>query len=132
MCTVLVAAAALIVPFQTQAQERDEVAFVKGVFARLQPVSFRERREFCGYIGLDAKGNLIATKAARGDVSSCLADDPGDMDIIASYHTHGGFDPDHYSEIPSGDDMEGDEEEGIDGWVATPGGRLWYIDTQEW
>jgi hypothetical protein len=27
--------------------------------------------------------------------------------------------------------MEGDEEEGIDGWVATPGGRLWHIDTED-
>ena len=27
--------------------------------------------------------------------------------------------------------MEGDEDEGIDGWVATPGGRLWYIDTTD-
>jgi hypothetical protein len=25
--------------------------------------------------------------------------------------------------------MEGDADEGIDGYVATPGGRLWYIDT---
>ena len=25
--------------------------------------------------------------------------------------------------------MEGDADEGIDGYVATPGGRLWYLDT---
>jgi len=35
------------------------------------------------------------------------------------------------SETPSGTDMEGDEEEGIDGWGSTPGGRLWYIDTTD-
>ena len=27
--------------------------------------------------------------------------------------------------------MEADEDEGIDGYVATPGGRLWYIDTED-
>ena len=27
--------------------------------------------------------------------------------------------------------MEGDEAEGIDGWVATPGGRLWYVDSSD-
>ena len=38
---------------------------------------------------------------------------------------------DYNSEVPSGADMEGDEAEGIDGWVGTPGGRLWYIDTTD-
>lgn len=27
--------------------------------------------------------------------------------------------------------MEADEADGIDGYVATPGGRLWYIDSSE-
>ncbi|MEO0851346.1 MAG: DUF4329 domain-containing protein, partial [Pseudomonadota bacterium] len=34
-------------------------------------------------------------------------------------------------EVPSVSDMEGDADEGIDGYVATPGGRLWYIDTED-
>ena len=61
-----------------------------------------------------------------------MSDDPTNLELItASYHTHGGFSPDYSSELPSGTDMEGDEDEGIDGWVATPGGRLWYIDTTD-
>jgi len=54
------------------------------------------------------------------------------LDIIfASYHTHGAFSPDYSSELPSGDDMESDEAEGIDEWVATPDGRPCYIDTTD-
>ncbi|MCI2400443.1 DUF4329 domain-containing protein [Aliiroseovarius subalbicans] len=109
-----------------------EVAFVKSVFAQLQPISIRKNREYCGYIGYDAGGQLIASKANRGRKGSCRADDPVGMEvIIASYHTHGAFSTRYFNEIPSGDDMEGDEAEGIDGWVATPGGRLWYIDSQD-
>jgi hypothetical protein len=114
------------------AQDNAEIQFVKRVFAQLQPLSFKENREFCGYIGYDAAGDLMASNAARGDESSCLADDPpAEMEIIASYHTHGAASEEHYGEIPSGADTEGDEEEGIDGWVATPGGRLWYNDSTD-
>ena len=67
-----------------------------------------------------------------GDEGSCLSDEPENLElIIASYHTHGGFSTDYSSETPSGVDMEGDEQEGIDGWVVTPCGRLWYIDTTD-
>jgi hypothetical protein len=113
------------------AQDSAETQFVKQVFAQLQPISFQNRVEYCGYIGYDAAGNLAASPAVPGDEASCLANDPGSLDVIASYHTHGGFSEEHYGEIPSGADMEGDEDEGIDGWVATPGGRLWYIDTTD-
>ena len=27
--------------------------------------------------------------------------------------------------------MEADEDEGTDGYVATPGGRVWYLDTTD-
>ncbi len=61
-----------------------------------------------------------------------MSDDPTNIEVItASYHTHGAFSTSYYNEVPSVDDIEGDEAEGIDGWVATPGGRLWYIDTED-
>jgi len=114
------------------AQSAEENALIRRVFAELQPISIRENVEYCGYVGFSADGQLIASRATRGDEGSCLADDPRDIEVItASYHTHGAYSPDYYNEVPSGDDMEGDEEEGIDGWVATPGGRLWYIDTED-
>ncbi len=122
----------LLLPVGVLAQPADEQSLVMSVFAALQPVSIRENVEYCGYVGFDAAGVLIASPPARGDEASCLSDDPQYITVItASYHTHGAFAPDYFNEVPSGDDMEGDEEEGIDGWVATPGGRLWYIDTTD-
>ena len=110
----------------------DEVALVRSVFATLQLRSIAENVEYCGYIGYDADGTLVATPAVRGEEASCLPADPVELDVVvASYHTHGGFSPDYTNEVPSIDDYEGDEAEGIDGYVATPGGRLWYIDTMD-
>lgn len=108
-----------------------EVAFVKALFAKIQPRSIRENVEYCGYLGYDEDGVLRATDPARGEEHSCAADWPEGFDPVASYHTHGGYLEDTFSELPSDYDIEGDAAEGIDGYVATPGGRLWYIDSVE-
>lgn len=122
----------LFAPVTATAQSAAEEALIRQVFAQLQPISFRENVEYCGYLGLDPDGRLVASRATRGDEGSCMADDPANIAVITtSYHTHGGYSPDYVAEVPSGDDMEADEAEGIDGWVATPGGRLWYIDTED-
>lgn len=114
------------------AQDRTaEVAFVRALFEELQPKSIRKNREYCGYLGYDEDGTLVATRPKRGRVESCLPRWPRGFDPVASYHTHAGYDPEAWSEIPSGEDMEADEADGIDGYVATPGGRLWYIDSSE-
>ena len=119
-----------ICPSFAVAQDSAEVALVKATLNELQVVSIAQNVEYCGYIGFDAHDNLIVTPPTRGDEGSCLADDPDALEIItASYHTHGAHSPDYYNEVPSGEDMEGDADEGIDGYVATPGGRLWYIDS---
>ena len=112
-----------------QAQPRIEANFAMQTLDALQGISIAERREYCGYLGYTRSNELIATDAVAGDLTSCLADEPpDDVDVFASYHTHGNYDPDHDSEVPSYDDVLGDQEEGIDGYVSTPGGRLWYID----
>ncbi|WP_371171282.1 DUF4329 domain-containing protein [Aliiroseovarius sp. 2305UL8-7] len=124
--------ALFIVPLPALAQEPGELQLVKKVFAKLQPISIKANREFCGYIGYSDSGKLVASKAKRGRKGSCLPDDPLNIEtIIASYHTHGAFSRRYANEVPSGEDMEGDEAEGIDGWVATPGGRLWYVDSED-
>lgn len=121
---------AALAPASAVAQSTAKVALVKSIFADLQPVSFAQNVEYCGYVGFDANGDLLASPPTRGDEGSCLADDPVGVALItASYHTYGGHSPDYINEIPSGEDMEGDADEGIDGYVATPGGRLWYIDS---
>ncbi|WP_425091369.1 DUF4329 domain-containing protein [Tropicimonas sp. S265A] len=108
-----------------------EIAFVKSLFAELQPKSFRSNREYCGYIGYDRRGRLVATRARRGGADHCEPRWPWRFDPVASFHTHAAYDPEAWSEIPSGSDMESDEAEGVDGYVATPGGRLWYIDSTD-
>jgi len=117
-------------PSFAMAQDSVEVTLMKATFDKIQPMSIAQNVEYCGYVGFDLNDILIATTPTRGDGGSCLADDPDALEIItASYHTHGAYSPDYYNEVPSGEDMEGDADEGIDGYVATPGGRLWYIDS---
>lgn len=113
---------------QTQA----EVAFVSRLFNTIQPVSIADRREYCGLIGINGEGQFTATEPRKGRESSCLPPslDRANMTVIASYHTHGAYDHEYLTEVPSFDDMRTDIEDGTDGYVATPGGRLWYIDAR--
>ena len=127
--TILVAS--LLLSHAAFAQPSGEVNLVKSVLNQLQDVSFSKNREYCGYIGYDEKGVLFASNARRGRRDSCLGRAPNNMDIIASYHTHGSYDPEARAEFPSAADLEGDEDEGIDGYISTPGGRLWYSDSQD-
>ncbi|MCI2394977.1 DUF4329 domain-containing protein [Aliiroseovarius sediminis] len=127
----LLTIALLIAPLAACAQEPGELELVKKVFAKVQPISIRANREYCGYIGYDRSGKLVASKAWRGGKGTCRARDPENLvKVVASYHTHGAFSSRYANEVPSGDDMMTDEIEGVNGWVATPGGRLWYIDTR--
>lgn len=112
---------------QLRAQVTDDVdRFVLDLFDRIQPKSIAENREYCGVIGFDGNGNLAASEPERGQVDSCDSIDPvGWEEIIATYHTHGGYLADRDSEVPSVDDLQGDIREKVDGYVATPGGRVW-------
>ncbi len=102
---------------------------MREVLAELQWRSFRANREFCGIMGLTEDGEIVISRPRRGRVDSCRPRDPWRADhLIASFHTHGAFDPDSDAELPSVDDVLADMNEGVDGWVATPGGRLWFID----
>jgi hypothetical protein len=125
------ASAVAVVPVTAAAQSSQETRFVQAVLNQLQQRSFDGNREYCGFIGIDANGRYASGPVSRGDRDSCEPRWPDNLDVIASFHTHGGYDPGAWSEVPSVNDMEADEEDGVDGWVATPGGRLWYIDTQD-
>lgn len=114
------------------AQNAAELAVARGVLLQLQPRSFSENLEYCGYIGRMSGGQLAATEVTRGDTWGCLSRGSEDrfVEVVASFHTHAAFDRAADSEVPSTDDMRGDMEERVNGYVATPGGRLWYIDWQ--
>ena len=123
--------AASLIGQSVQAQSPEEIAFARQILTQLQDNSFAANREYCGIIGLTADNKLTAATPRKGRRTSCQPRDPRDAaEIIASYHTHGGFDWDADSEVPSTEDIIGDMEEGIDGYVSTPGGRLWFIDGQ--
>ncbi|MEM8592987.1 MAG: DUF4329 domain-containing protein [Pseudomonadota bacterium] len=129
--TAFIAAAPFLGPTAT-AQSAEEIALAKVTLGALQAISFTEKREFCGYFAYDAADNLVATPATRGTLDSCAYEGPEDgLVLVISYHTHGNYDTSYAAEIPSVDDYETDEEEGVDGFVATPGGRLWYVDTAD-
>jgi hypothetical protein len=128
--TVLGALAALLLPAPLPAQSREEIDFMTRLFTRLQIQSFEKQREYCGFVGRGTNGALRVTPPQPGRRDSCPLDWPNDMEVIASYHTHGAFDFTYYNELPSDIDMESDQSLGVNGWIATPGGRLWYVDSE--
>lgn len=115
------------------AQDASEVALAKATLDALQTRSFAENREYCGYLYRDLDGKLLATPATTGAENYCEPEPPEYEDevIVASYHTHGAFAYEAPAEFPSVSDIEADEEEGIDGYLTTPGGRFWYVDTTD-
>ncbi len=108
----------------------EEVAAVKARLVPLQHLSFATGREYCGYVGTSTSGALTFTEMQRGGHSGCTPELPLDgMSLIASVHTHGSYDHEVPAEFPTVLDMESDAHEGVNGYIATPGGRLWYIDS---
>ncbi len=104
-------------------------SFARAFLNDIQPASIRARAELCGYFFVDASGQLFGTPPITGTPARCdmPAPQPG-QGIIASYHTHGAFDRGYDNEVPSVIDLKSDFQFGIDGYVSTPGGRIWLVD----
>ena len=118
-------------PMPAFSQDAEEVAFARSVLSQLQSPSFASNREYCGTIGVDQDNRLVASKPRRGSRDGCRPNDPRDaVEVFASFHTHAGFDEGADSELPSVEDVLSDMDEGLDGYLATPGGRFWFIDGQ--
>ncbi|WP_051279933.1 DUF4329 domain-containing protein [Hellea balneolensis] len=120
------------IPFERAVPQTErEIDFAKSTLEVLQDRSFDKNREYCGYIGITAEGAYVASPPKKGRKGSCRPRAVReDFRTLASYHTHGAFSQDYDSEIPSTDDLLSDMEEGIDGYVATPGGRIWFINAK--
>lgn len=112
------------------AQDADELAVARAILTEIQITSFDKRREYCGFIGYNAQAVLVASTPEPGTQASCSADFPPDLAVVASYHTHGAFDRGYFNEIPSDIDIESDADFWLNGYVSTPGGRLWFVDTR--
>jgi len=110
----------------------EEHRFALDLLQSLNERSVDLNYEYCGFIYYDTSGLLRATKPEKGGTHSCLPVFPEDSSaIFASYHTHAAYDPNSLNEYPSVQDMEGDFSNAINGYMATPGGRLWFTDAQK-
>lgn len=105
--------------------------FARNFLDSIQASSIADRAEYCGYFFVDAAGLLQATPARRGTFAACEMPAPQvGQGIIASYHTHGAYGRGYDNEVPSAIDLISDFDYGIDGYVSTPGGRVWLVDFQ--
>ncbi len=102
-------------------------AFARNFLNSIQSRSFAGNTEFCGYFYLTSSGQIAATPPIPGLLASCTQPAPGPS-VFASYHTHGAYDPAYDNEVPSIGDLEGDFSFGIDGYISTPGGRVWRVE----
>ncbi len=111
---------------------KDVTKLAIAVLNDAQSASFASNTEYCGLIGYNANGILEATDPRQGKRDSCdFGETPQDWKVVAGYHTHGAYDRNVDGETPSMGDMEADFEEGIDGYIATPGGRIWHISVSD-
>ncbi len=109
----------------------DEAALVKRVLSAPQRKSFARDREYCAYLARSNSGRLKVTAFREGGRNGCSPVRPSNgFRAVASIHTHGAYDPRVPAEFPTTLDMDTDAAEGVNGYVATPGGRLWYLDTR--
>jgi len=113
------------------AQDAEETAFVTAMMESMNRLSVTFNREVCGYILRRADGGYESSKASWGGHASCASTPVADGQVaIASWHTHAAYAAEYDNEVPSIQDVEGDMRQGINGWVSTPGGRLWFVDGQ--
>lgn len=110
----------------TGPRTKDADLFARVFLDRMQARSFATNTEHCGLLGRDANGRVIATTPLVGEEYSCPPPRvPENFAPFASYHSHGGFDPEADSEVPSSYDVLADREDGLIGYISTPGGRIW-------
>lgn len=128
--TTLAAAALSALPSHADGPTDQEIIAVKNRISPLQILSFATDREYCGYLVRKKDGSIGFTEMVRGGHDGCTPLVPlSAKNLIASVHTHGAYNPDVPAEFPTVLDMQSDRRERVNGFVATPGGRLWYIDS---
>ncbi len=105
---------------------------VQAVLERFEPIqllSFAAGFEYCGYLVRSPQGTLAFTEIVRGGPDGCTPlGPPPDVELVASVHTHGAYDPLVPAEFPTVMDIDSDHREGVNDYIATPGGRLWYVN----
>lgn len=110
------------------AQSVEEYKFVVHLMNRLQGPSFSQSREYCGFVIRDPRGKITTGQISPGTTDRCGPIRPDTGEVLSSFHTHGGYTEVHYNEVPSVIDLRGDIASQTNGWISTPGGRLWFND----
>lgn len=111
-------------------------------FDRLQevnPRSVRENREYGGSIYRHGDGTYSSTKPIKGTNDSVAFNPitivPRGTTATAYYHTHAAYDPRYASEVFSRQDIRFLRFWRLDGYLATPAGRMWWYELRtgtEW
>ena len=123
----ILAFALLVTP--AVAQDAALISAAKRTLEIAQKPSFETGVEHCGLLGQITGARYVASKPKRGRKNSCQPKNfSGDVEVFASYHTHGSYSTNADAEVPSSSDVEADMVEGVFGFVATPGGRMWMIN----
>mgnify|MGYP001029415348 CR=1 FL=1 len=120
---------AAMVSSPSHAQSVAETNYVMALMESMNALSVRFDREVCGYILRAPDGTYSSTKVSWGGNASCasLPLEAG-MNAVSSWHTHAAWARGYDGEVPSIQDVQGDMSQGTNGWVGTPGGRLWFVD----
>lgn len=118
-----------LVHIAPQPRQTDPDLFAIAFLDSIQGQSIGEQREFCGFFYRDDGGAVRATPPRRGTFATCSmpAPRPG-FGVFASYHTHGAYGEEFDNEVPSVTDLESDFALGLNGYVSTPGGRVWRVN----
>ena len=95
----------------------------------IQADSIADRAEYCGYF-YTTPGGIAATEPNRGTKASCRFGAPPPT-TVATWHTHGAYDEGYDNEVPSSQDLRSDFLIRRQGYVSTPGGRVWKTDWVE-
>ena len=143
ICATLAACAAAPVPTDTSNLIRKQPqtvmppavsqanvdSFAIAFLDSIQAESIAARREFCGYFYRDPEGQLRATEPRVGTFATCNMPAPNRfLEVFASYHTHGAYGERYDNEVPSITDIQSDVQLGLDGFISTPGGRVWRVN----
>ncbi|MEE9448098.1 MAG: DUF4329 domain-containing protein [Arenicellales bacterium] len=108
----------------------DQHAVGKRALNEINPVSVREKREYGGWVYRTPDDRYTFTKPIHGNIDSILLPKsliPSGGQPLASFHTHGAFDPRYRSEEFSFADLANNQSSKVDGYLGTPGGKfLWH------
>jgi RHS repeat-associated protein len=115
--------------FKTQ----DEAAI--HALKEINPTSIKEDKEYGGLIYKNRGKTYSHTPAYKGsvdgvDVMQAFEDCPKNSKIVASYHTHGGFNKNYSSEEFSDEDIINAHSRKIDNYVGTPKGKFGKYDVK--